>query len=78
MTAPINDSERIQREAALIAEGQAAIAAGRYIADEDLDAWLDELDRDPDAPIPIQRSGSRPILTTGADRDRRRHDHEDR
>ena len=78
MTAPTDDSERLLREAALIAEGQAAIAAGRFIADEDLDAWLDELDRNPDAPIPIQGFGGRPSSVASIDRDRRRHDHEDR
>ena len=78
MTARDDDFERIRREAALIAEGQAAIAAGRYIADEDLDAWLDELDRNPDAPIPIQGSGSQPSSVFSADRDRRRRDQGDR
>lgn len=60
MTARDDESDHIRREAALIAEGRAAIAAGRFIADEDLDAWLDELDRNPDAPIPIQGAGGRP------------------
>ena len=42
MTANADESERIRREAALIAEGQAAIAAGHFIPDEELDAWLDD------------------------------------
>lgn len=43
---------RLRREADIIAQGQAEIAAGLGIGDAALRAWLDELDRDPKAPLP--------------------------
>ena len=44
-----------EREARLIEAGHEAIRQGRYIADENLDAWLDGLDQDPDFEIPLAR-----------------------
>jgi hypothetical protein len=37
---------RRRRESAIIARGHADIDAGRGIEDDDLEAWLDQLDRD--------------------------------
>jgi len=44
-----------QRLAALIAQGEAEIAAGLVIDGDDLDAWLDQLDIDPNTPMPEPR-----------------------
>ncbi|GGF00255.1 hypothetical protein GCM10011611_02340 [Aliidongia dinghuensis] len=43
----------LEREARLIEAGREAIRQGRYVADRDLDAWLDGPDRDPDLEIPL-------------------------
>lgn len=43
---------RIQREEAVIAKAEADIDAGLGIEDEHVEAWLDTLDHDPDAPLP--------------------------
>lgn len=42
---------RVQREAAVIARAEADIDAGLGIDDEDLEVWLDDLDRDEAAPL---------------------------
>jgi hypothetical protein len=44
--------ERIRREAAVIAEARAEIAAGHGIDDDALEAWLDALDHDENTPLP--------------------------
>ena len=49
---------RVRSEAAVIARARAEIAAGEGISEEALGRWLDELDRDADAPLPV----SQPIL----------------
>jgi len=46
---------RIAREEVVIAKARADIAAGRGIEDEDLEAWLDSLEQDPNAPLPSPR-----------------------
>jgi len=38
--------------AALIAQGEEEIAAGLGIAGDDLESWLNQLDADPNAPMP--------------------------
>ncbi len=43
---------RIRREAEVIAQAHADIDAGRGVDDDVLGAWLDELEANPDAPIP--------------------------
>jgi hypothetical protein len=45
-----------EAKARLLEEGQQDIREGRYIADADLDAWLDGLDDDPDLAIPLAGS----------------------
>ena len=49
---PAEREERVRREAAVIAEARADVAAGNGIEDDALEAWLDSLDRDENAPIP--------------------------
>lgn len=49
---PTEQAARIRHEAAVIAKGHADIAAGLGIEDDELEAWLDRLDRDEDAPPP--------------------------
>lgn len=49
---PAEQATRVGREAAAIAQGHAEIDAGRGIEAAALEAWLDALDRDPDAPLP--------------------------
>ena len=44
---------REAREAATIARGIAEFKAGLYLTEDELDAWFDQLDRDPDAPMPV-------------------------
>jgi hypothetical protein len=51
---------RIQREEEIIARAEADIDAGLGIEDDDLEAWLDDLDHDPNAPLPSPRSGPAP------------------
>jgi predicted transcriptional regulator len=46
---------RLRWEAESIARGEAQAAAGLLIEEEDLDAWLDQLEIDPDAPMPLPR-----------------------
>lgn len=43
---------RILREAAVIQQARAQIAAGEGIDDDTLEAWFDALDQDPSAPLP--------------------------
>lgn len=45
-------AERVAREAEAIARGHAEIDAGHGIGEEELEASLDALDRDPAAPLP--------------------------
>jgi hypothetical protein len=46
----------LEREARLIEVGREAIRQGRFVADEDLDAWLEGLERDPDLRTPLANS----------------------
>ena len=46
---------RITRERTVITQAEADIEAAQGIHDDDLEAWLDELDRNPDAPLPSPR-----------------------
>jgi predicted transcriptional regulator len=46
---------RIRYEMAVIAQGHADIDAGLGIEIEDLHAWLDLLDTEPDAPLPTPK-----------------------
>jgi hypothetical protein len=50
---------RIQRELAIIAKAHAEIDAGLGIDDDDLEAWLDQLDIDENAPFPLPKSAAR-------------------
>jgi len=45
-------AERIRRQAAVIAQAKAEIQAGEGIEFDNLEAWLDELDCNVDAPLP--------------------------
>jgi hypothetical protein len=47
---------RIRREAKMIAEARAQLDAGQGIADADLEAWLDRLEDDETAPLPLGRT----------------------
>lgn len=49
---PPERAERVAREAEVIARGHAEIDAGHGIGEEELEVWLDALDRDPAAPLP--------------------------
>jgi hypothetical protein len=53
---PAERAERLQREAAIIARAHADIDAGLGIEDDDLEAWLDRLDQDENAPLPTGAS----------------------
>jgi predicted transcriptional regulator len=50
---------RLRREAEAVARGHADIERGLGIDDDDLEAWLDQLDRDETAPLP--RPGTQPL-----------------
>jgi predicted transcriptional regulator len=54
---PIQD-DRLRREAEEIALGLTEIKAGQYIDDDDLETWLDQLEIDPDAPMPEPRQAA--------------------
>ena len=47
---------RIHAEAAIIAQAEVDIDAGLGIDDDDLESWLDELERDENAPLPTGRA----------------------
>jgi predicted transcriptional regulator len=47
----------MQREDAIVAKAEADIAAGLGIDDDQVEAWLDALDRDPHTPLPSSRHG---------------------
>jgi hypothetical protein len=49
-------AERVSREAAVIAEARAEIAAGQGIDDDALESWLDALEFDGNAPLPTPAS----------------------
>ena len=46
---------RLDREAVMIAEAEADVAAGRVVSLEDVEAWIDSLGTDRERPVP--RSG---------------------
>ncbi len=48
--------QRIDREAALLAQARASAAAGRTVSDTQVDAWIDSLDTD--NPLPMPQSSS--------------------
>lgn len=54
----LEHQERIERERVMIDQAEADINAGLGIDDDDLERWLDDLDRDGDALLPTSRSGS--------------------
>jgi predicted transcriptional regulator len=43
---------RLAREGAMIAEADADIAAGRFVDEADVDAWIDSLGTDHELPVP--------------------------
>lgn len=45
-------SQRVTREWTQLEHGRAQIEQGLGISETDLEAWLDRLDQDPDAPLP--------------------------
>ncbi|HTX50812.1 MAG TPA: hypothetical protein VME40_15650 [Caulobacteraceae bacterium] len=49
---PAERAARLRREAVEIELAEKELAAGLGIDDAALEAWFDELDRDPDAPVP--------------------------
>jgi len=49
---------RVRQESAIIAEAEADIDAGFGIEFEDMEAWLDELESSPDAPLPSPKSAA--------------------
>jgi len=50
---------RIRREVAIVAKEHAEIDAGLGIEDDDVEAWLDQLDIDENAPMPFPKSAPR-------------------
>jgi hypothetical protein len=46
---------RVAREAALLAEGRGELDAGKGIEIAVLEAWLDRLDVDENAPLPVSQ-----------------------
>lgn len=56
---PAEREERVRQEAAIIAAARADVAAGNGIEDNALEAWLDSLDQNEDAPIPTPSSPCR-------------------
>lgn len=53
------DEERVvreQREAESIARGIADVEAGRYYEEDEIEAWLDQLELDDNAPLPVPRA----------------------
>jgi predicted transcriptional regulator len=49
---------RIRYEAGVIAQGEADIAAGLGVDDETFEAWLDALEKDEGALLPVAKSPS--------------------
>jgi predicted transcriptional regulator len=49
---PAERAARLRWQVAEIERAEEELAAGLGIDEEALEAWLDELDRDPDAPVP--------------------------
>jgi hypothetical protein len=49
---------RIRREAEVIANAHADIDAGLGIEDDAMEAWLEELDANPYAPLPSSRASA--------------------
>jgi hypothetical protein len=45
-------AERIAREAVMIAEARASVAAGRVVSFEAVSAWVDSLGTDHELPVP--------------------------
>jgi hypothetical protein len=45
---------RLAAEAAIIAKAEADVEAGFGIEEHELEAWLDELEHHPDAPLPVK------------------------
>ena len=53
------DGERVvreAREAESIARGIADFEAGRYYEEDEIEAWLDQLELNDDAPMPVPRA----------------------
>ena len=50
---------RLEHERVLLAEGDRDLAEGRFIADADVDAWLDRLTEDETVPSPAPRAARR-------------------
>jgi hypothetical protein len=57
---PTKRRDRVRLEALILEQARAEIAAGQGIDDEALEAWLDELDHDANAPLPVPRTSSHP------------------
>jgi len=56
---PKTEAERRSRlawEAAMIAEADADLAAGRLVDEADVDAWIDSLGTDHELPVPYAKS----------------------
>jgi len=53
---PSARAARLRWEAASLERGLAEAMAGHLIEDEDLEAWLDQLEIEPDAPIPVSKA----------------------
>ena len=56
---PETEAERRNRlawEAAMIAEADADVAAGRLVDEADVDAWIDSLGTDHELPVPYAKS----------------------
>lgn len=47
---------RVAHEAELIAQARAELEAGLGIEDDQLEAWLDQLEQDPEAPLPAPQA----------------------
>jgi hypothetical protein len=57
---PTKRRDRVRLEALILEQARAEIAAGQGIDDEALEAWLDELDHDANAPLPVPRTSPHP------------------
>ena len=47
---------REAREAESVARGHADFAAGRYYEEDEIEVWLDQLELDDNAPMPVPRA----------------------